>query len=63
MNKEKITLVGFGLASIGLFGQYIYIYIVQVLNNEFSILFYGLNNVINFIIYIFQLFNICSVCI
>ena len=26
MNKEKITLVGFGWASIGLFGQYIYIY-------------------------------------
>ena len=61
MNKEKITLVGFGWASIGLFGQYIYI--VQVLNNEFSILFYGLNNVINFIIYIFQLFNIVSVCV
>lgn len=52
MNKEKIALVGFGWDSI-----------VQVLNNEFSILFHGLNNVINFIIYIFQLFNICSVCI
>jgi len=25
MNKKKITLVGFGWASIGLFGQYIYI--------------------------------------